>query len=152
MKNIDFSPYLIMTPDELRRHQWRKGWALSMVGLIVYCGLRLFGQQPKSYKGICPYFEIGKNWGGVTMGWFFICCKNCGDSTKRHEVGHLVQSASIGGLKMLGLSIGSAIRYWWRRVFGAKMPYDSWWFEGQATYLGNQYVKLHETDSLELRQ
>ena len=143
MKKIDFTPFVNVSPSELRKLQWRKGWALSTVGLVVYGVLRLFGQTPKDYKGICPYFEIGKNWGGLEMGWFFICCKNCGDSTKRHEVGHSVQNAAIGSLRMLGLCIGSAIRYWWRCIFGAKTPYDSWWFEGQATELGNKYVALY---------
>ena len=141
MKNTDFTPYLAMAPDELRKRQWTKGWALSFIGLIVYAVLRLFGQKPKDYKGICPYFEIGKNWGGLEMGWFFICCKNCGDATKRHEVGHGVQNAAVGGLTMLAYSIGSAARYWWREIFGAKTPYDSWFFEGDATRLGTEYVR-----------
>jgi hypothetical protein len=42
---------------------------------------------------------------------------------------------------MLALSIGSVARYWYREIFGAKTPYDSWWFEGQATELGTKYVK-----------
>lgn len=146
MKSTNFTPYLAMTPSELRKRQWTKGLAPSLIGFIVYGILRLFRQNPKDYKGICPYFEIGKSWGGLEMGWFFVCCKDCSDATKRHEVGHLVQAASIGGLKMLGLSICSAVRYWWRRIFGAKTPYDSWWFEGQATQLGKQYVKLHGVD------
>ena len=86
MKTTDFTPFLTMTPAELRKHQWRKGWALSLIGLIVYGVLRLFGQKPKNYKGICPYFEIGKYWGGLEMGWFFICCKNCGDATRSKSV------------------------------------------------------------------
>ena len=143
MKNIDFTPYLTMMPEQLRKLQKTKGWALSFVGLIVYGVLRLFGHKPMDYKGICPYFEIGKNWGGVGMGWFFICCKNCGDATKRHEVGHCIQNAAVGGLTMLVHSIGSAVRYWWRNILGSTTPYDSWWFEGQATQLGTQYVKLH---------
>lgn len=141
MKNTDFTPYITMTPTELRKRQWTKGWALSLIGFIVYGVLRLFWQKPKDYKGICPYFEIGKNWGGLELGWFFICGKNCKDSTKRHEVGHSIQNAAVGGLTMLAYSIGSAFRYWWREIFGAKIPYDSWWFEGQATELGNEYVK-----------
>lgn len=141
MKNTDYTPYLTMTPAELRKLQQRKGWALSLIGLIVYGVLRLFGQKPKDYKGICPYFEIGKNWGGLEMGWFFICCKNCGDSTKRHEVGHNLQNAAVGGLTMLAYSIGSAARYWWRKIRRAKTPYDSWFFEGDATRLGTEYVR-----------
>lgn len=149
MKNTDFTPYLKMTPAELRKLQWKKGWALSLVGLIVYGVLRLFRQKPKDYKGICPYFAIGKNRGRLEMGWFFICCKNCGDSVKRHEVGHGVQNAAVGGLKMLGYSIGSAARYWWREIFGAKTPYDSWFFEGDATRLGTEYVQNIETGNKE---
>ena len=143
MKDIDYTPYLKMTPAEIYKLQWTKGWALSSIGLIVYGVLCLFGQKPKNYRGICLYFEIGKNWGGLELGWFFICSKSCGDATKQHEVGHGIQNAAIGGIKMLGLCIGSAARYWWRRIFGAETPYDSWWFEGQATQLGDQYMALH---------
>lgn len=141
MKNTDFTPYLTMTPSELRKLQWKKGWALSFVGLIVYGVLRLLGYKPMDYKGICPYFEVGKNWGGLEMGWFFICAKGSGDSIKRHEVGHSIQNAAVGGLKMVAYSIGSAARYWWREIFVAKTSYDSWFFEGDATRLGKEYVR-----------
>ena len=141
MKNINYTQYLTMTPAEIRNLQWKKGWALSVIGLIVYEILCLFGQKPKDYKGICPYFEIGKSWGGLEMGWFFICCKNCSDATKQHEVGHGIQNAAVGGVQMLAYSIGSAARYWWRKIFGAKTPYDSWWFEGQATKIGAEYIR-----------
>lgn len=51
---------------------------------------------------------------------------------------------------MLCFSIGSALRYWARELFGAKTPYDSWWFEGQATELGTKYVnRIKETDNHE---
>ena len=140
MKNTDFTPYLTMTSDELRKRQWTKGWALSLVGLIVYGVLRLFRQKPKDYKGICPYFEIGKKWGGLEMGWFFICGKNCSDALKRHEIGHSIQNAAVGGLKMLWYSTCSAIRYWWRKIKKPKTSYNSWWFEKQATEIGRAYV------------
>ena len=74
------------------------------------------------------------------MGWFFICSKDSNEELKNHEVGHGIQNAAFGGLRMLMLSIGSALRYRWREIFSAKTPYDSWWFEGQATELGTQYV------------
>lgn len=117
-----------------------KGWAMSFVGTIVFGILWLIGKRPKSYHGICPYFEIGKNWGGVEMGWFFICAKNASEHVKNHEVGHIVQNALVGGLPTLIYSIGSFFRYWKREIFGAKTPYDSWWFEGQATELGTAFV------------
>lgn len=147
MKNKDFSKYLAMAPKRLRIRQLTRGLPMTIVGTIVFAVLYICGQRPKNYKGICPYFEIGRGWGGVEMGWFFICCKDCGESTKNHESGHLVQAAAFNGFIVLCLSVASAVRYWWREFFGAKTPYDSWWFEGQATRLGTQYVKLHGTDN-----
>lgn len=146
MTNKDFSKHLSMTPKQLRFRQLTRGLPMAIVGAIVFVVLFICGNRPKNYKGICPYFEVGKNWGGVEMGWFFICCKNCGDSTKRHEVGHLVQASAFNGFVMLGLSIGSAARYWWREIFGAKTPYDAWWFEGQATKIGTEYVRYIEKE------
>lgn len=140
MKNKDYTEYLKMTPEELRKLQKTRGWLLSFVGLVVYGVLRLFGCKPKDYHGICPYFEIGEHWGGLELGWFFICCRNSGENLKMHEVGHNIQNAAVGGFRMAFLCIGSALRYWWREIFGAKTPYDSWWFEGQATRLGKLYV------------
>lgn len=140
MKHKNYTEILSLPPDALKKRQKTKGWALSFVGLIVYGILRLFRCKPRDYLGICPYFEIGKNWGGLEMGWFFICCKGASESLKNHEVGHGIQNAAVGGLRMLFFSICSAVRYWKRELFGAKTPYDSWWFESQATELGNQYV------------
>lgn len=140
MKNADFTDVLDMTPEELRRLQFTRGWALSLVGCIVYAILRLFGQKPKDFYGVCPYFVIGKNWGGVELGWFFICGKNNGYATRVHELGHNIQNAKVGGLEMLGLSIASAFRYWKRKIFGSTEPYNAWWFEDQATKLGEEYL------------
>jgi len=140
MRNKNYTDILKMPPAEIRRRQKTKGWALSFVGLIVYGVLRLVQFKPKDYHGICPYFEIGKGWGGLEMGWFFICCRDASEHTKMHEVGHGIQNAAVGGVRMLILSIGSALRYWKRELFGAKTSYDSWWFEGQATEIGTKYV------------
>ena len=140
MKNKNFEKYLTMSPKELRKLQWTKGWLLSLVGLVVYGVLRLFRQKPKDYMGICKYFEIGHRWGGLELGWFFICGKASGESTKMHEVGHNIQNAAVGGFRMMFYSIGSALRYWYRKIFGVKTPYDSWFFEGDATRLGTKYV------------
>lgn len=149
MRNTDYTEFFKMSPDELRKLQKSRGWALSAVGTLVYCVLCLFGFKPKSYYGICEYFEIGKGWGGIEMGWFFICSKGSSDALKNHEVGHGIQNAAVGGLQMMALSIGSALRYWWREIFGAKTDYDSWWFEGQATELGKKYVDAMKRKELD---
>ena len=129
-----------ITLDEFNKKVKSKGWALSAVGSVVYFVLKLIGYTPRYYCGI-PYFEVGKGWGGVEMGWFFIVCKDWDTHLKNHEVGHLVQNAEVGGLSMLWWSLCSCARYWWREIFGAKTDYDAWWFEGNATALGDEFIK-----------
>lgn len=149
MKNKDVSKYLSMTPTQLRIRQIVRGLPMIIVGAIVFAALYICGKRAKSYKGVCPYFEIGWGWGGVALGWFFICCKDSFESTRQHECGHLIQSAAFNGVIMLALNIGSVVRYWWREIFGVKTPYDSWWFEGQATKIGTEYVRNIEKENKE---
>lgn len=144
MKNISYENIFDKQPHDLLKLQKINGKPLSFIGDIVYLILCLLGYQQKMFYDICPYFEIGKGWGGLSLGWFFICCKDSSESLKCHEVGHTLQNANIGGWKMLVLSLGSAARYWYREIFGATTPYDSWWFEGQATELGTKYVKIRK--------
>lgn len=129
------------TLSEFKKLLWKKGWLMCSIGAIVYAVLRIF-QKPKDFYGICPYFEIKGIGGGFSLGWFFICDPLMCEENKAHEVGHCVQNATIGAFKMFFYSIGSALRYWYRIVFGAKTPYDAWWFEGDATALGNKFVAL----------
>lgn len=130
-----------LTLEQFDEESVTKGWAMSFVGIIVFGILWLIGKRPKFYYDICPYFEIGKGQDGVEMGWFFICGKNASEYVKKHEVGHIIQNALVGGWATLIYSIGSALRYWKRRIFGAKTPYDAWWYEGQATELGTAFVE-----------
>ena len=146
MKDMNFDDTLALSPEELRKRSRSKGWALSAVGAVVYAALRLFRQKPRDFHGVCPFFVIGKNWGGVSFGWFFICGSGSGFGTRAHEVGHIVQNAQVGGLKMLGLTICSASRYWARKLVKSTSPYNSWWFEQQASTLGSQYVNRHRQD------
>lgn len=139
MKNADYTDILALSPEELHKRFWKKGWPLCIFGSIVYGILRLFGCKPKDYHGI-PYLEIGKYWGGLELGWFFICGKHVHELTKKHEVGHLIQNAKVGGFYMVLMCILSTLRYWKRLIFGANTFYDSWWFEGQATKLGREYI------------
>ena len=140
-KKMNFEKTLELEPLALRKRQITRGLPLAAVGAVVYAALRITGHRPKNYRGICEYFEIGENWGGFECGLFFVCGKNASDALKAHEIGHAVQNAARGGFWMLAHSAASAVRYWWRRIFGAKTPYDSWKFEGQATDLGAEYVK-----------
>lgn len=144
MKNFDYTDFIKMSPIELKQKQKKQGWILYYIGKIVYSILIFLKFQPKSFYNICPYFEIGNNWGGLELGWFFICGKNSSQSLKCHELGHGIQNAAVGGFKMIGLCIASAIRYWYRIIFKIKTPYNSWWFEGQATKLGEAYLKNYK--------
>lgn len=149
MSNLKYKNYdhiLQMEPNELLQLQRKNGWILSSIGNIVYGILCLLGHQQKMFYDICPYFEIGQNWGGLSLGWFFICTKGSSENLKCHEVGHTLQNANIGGWRMLALSLGSVARYWCREIFGAKTPYDAWWFEGQATELGTKYVQIRKNE------
>lgn len=140
MDNIDYTNILNKQPHELLKLQKTNGRPLSFVGDVVYLILCLLGYQQKTFYDICPYFEIGKGWGGLSLGWFFICCENSSESLKCHEVGHLIQAAANNGFIMFILCVCSAIRYWYREIFNVTTPYDSWWFESQATRLGTLYV------------
>lgn len=144
LKNKDYQDMLKLSPNDLLKLQYENGRLLSSIGNAVYKVLCLCGYQPKQFYDICPYFEIGQNWGGLSLGWFFICAKNSSERLKCHEIGHLIQNANSNGWDMLALSLGSVIRYWCREIFGAKTPYDAWWFEGQATELGTQYVQIRK--------
>ena len=141
MKNFNYNNYLNLSPLELKSLQKKQGWVIYYIGKLVYYILIVLKFIPQDFYGICPYFEIGNNWGGLEFGWFFICDKNSNDKLKAHEVGHGIQNAAIGGFKMVILCICSAFRYWYRIIFKVKTNYDSWWFENQATQLGVQYLQ-----------
>lgn len=138
--------YLKLSPQELKNKQKENGKIVYYMGCIIYFILnKIFKLQPKNFYDICPYFEIGTNWGGLECGWFFICSKKASYALKCHEVGHGIQNAYIGGFKMMFLSIGSALRYWYRIIFKInEPPYDSWWFEKTASYMGEKYVQKHK--------
>ena len=145
MKNKDYIDILNQDPSELLKLQKNNGKPLSLIGDIVYLILNVFGYQQKMFYDICPYFEIGTDWGGLSIGWFFICCKDASEKTKCHELGHTLQNANIGGWKMLGLSLMSVIRYWYYTLCNVDWStYYLWWFEGQATDLGTKYVNLRK--------
>jgi len=145
MNNKDYVNILHKEPAELLKLQKKDGQPLSLIGDIVYLILCCLGYEQKMFYDICPYFEIGHGWGGLSIGWFFICCEDASEHLKCHEVGHTLQNANIGGWKMLGLSLMSTIRYWYYTLCNIDLPtYDSWWFEGQATEIGTEYVNLRK--------
>lgn len=145
MKDNECADIMALNPSSFKLAQKRRGWALYFIGCIVYGIMRLFGRKPEDFYGLCPYFVIGKGRYGASFGWFFICGKGADNTVKCHEIGHGVQNAGTGGLKMLALWVASIFRFFYREIFGASTPYDSWWFEERATYLGMKYASTHIT-------
>lgn len=122
---------------------------MSFCGGIVFLILMLFGYKPKKNQ-YGWYIEIGKNWGGLSLGPFCLVYKNPTQYILNHEFGHAIQNCWFGPF-MVFINIASAIRYWYRdyqvlvnhKKYSDLSDYDSIWFEGQATKLGNYYNKLN---------
>lgn len=118
-------------------------WGLPMVlvGFLTAIFLLATGHRPYRRSG-CWYFEIGNSkWGGLNLGLVILCQPNAPDSLKNHELGHAIQNCRFGFIMPIFV-ICSSIRYHYLNYLEKEglpvMPYDSWWFEGQATRLGEQ--------------
>ena len=120
-------------------------WGLptTLAGCLAALILLAAGKRPKKW-GYCYYFEIGKNWGGMSLGIFFI--KGTAESIhiKNHEHGHSIQNCHFGPLMPILVNCPSSLRFWWRKLFKKhRTPYDSIWFEGQATRLGTEFINWY---------
>lgn len=124
------------------------GLLMTLIGCTAALVLIIMGYKPKKW-GYCYYFEVGQNWGGVELGIFFITSKNPTTHTKNHEHGHAIQNCWFGMLMPFIVSIPSAARYWYRYYLvhrkqkdWTELPeYNSIWFEGMATSLGNNFIE-----------
>jgi hypothetical protein len=121
--------------------QWTWGVLMNIIGACVALGMLVTKHKP--YR-VGPYIYFRTEWdfGGLELGMFFIIGKNC-DSCACHEMGHGMQNMIFGPFSCL-LSIGSAIRYWYRELkyyrkdLVPPTEYDAWWFEGIATKWGEK--------------
>lgn len=122
------------------------GCVMSVIGLVAALFLLLTGHKPTLF-GNTFYFKVGKNWGGLNLGPVFITDSTPSLHTLCHEHGHGLQNLWWGPLFPFVIGIPSAIRYWYREIKyykkGKQPPttYDSIWFEGQASELGEKYFK-----------
>ena len=122
------------------------GIIMSAIGLVAIIVTLPFGQF-SVYHGRL-YKKIGKGWGGIDLGCFFICCEDATEHTLAHEAGHGLQNCLWGPLFPFVIAIPSAIRYWYREYiyrtdkqkYWTLPDYDAIWFEGQATKWGKEYV------------
>lgn len=126
------------------------GIPMNIIGALAAAALIAIGKKPSRHGG-CYHFEIGENWGGVNLGLVIITDKDSPAHTKNHEFGHSIQNAYFGFLMPFIVAIPSFIRYWVREIQyrldkPPKTEYDDIWFEGQATRLGNEYIKYWEVN------
>jgi len=123
------------------------GLPLTLIGCLVAGVLLCLGHRPKKTGyGYC--FEVGQDWGGLELGFFFITEKDSSWALKVHEFGHGVQNCVYGFLMIPLITIPSAIRYWYREAVWRRskekyyqLPeYNAIWFERQATDWGYRNV------------
>ena len=119
---------------------------MTWIGAMVLLFTLPFGKFGIYHGRI--YKRIGKNWGGLELGCFFLCDETAPEHTLQHEAGHGLQNCIWGPLMPFVICIPSAIRYWYRTYTYKTNPdkywtlpdYDAVWFEGQATKWGENYV------------
>lgn len=128
------------------------GIVMSLVGLFVFLFIRLFMNNQVNIFKVAGRIAIvfkNKSFGGLSLGFVYLVDNGNSMSTHLHELGHTIQNAYFGPFFILLVAIPSAIRYHIRsylvnskrKKYSELKPYDSIWFEGQATKLGNKYFK-----------
>ena len=131
---------------------WTWGFILTLIGFIGYSALRVTGHIPRRNQ-YGWFFEIGENWGGMSIGPFCFVSRNPSNYLLDHEFGHSLQNCYFGPGAIL-IALASAARYWHReylykrkKISSENMPdYDDIWFEGTATYLGQHYHKYTDNN------
>lgn len=117
------------------------GLTTTLIGCIVAVVMIITDHEPQKW-GYCYYFEVGKGWGGLNLGPFFLVGENASEHTKSHECGHAIQNCWFGPFMILIVSIPSVIRYWYRKIrnmigYPCHTKYDDVWFEKSASNLGS---------------
>lgn len=87
------------------------GIIMTSVGLLAALVLLITGHKPKRFHHTI-YFEVGRGWGGISLGPIILVSKNSSLHTKQHEAGHGIQNALLGPLFPLIVALPSAARYW----------------------------------------
>lgn len=90
---------------------WSCTWGvvMTLIGAVGALVLIIGGKQPLVFHGRV-YFQLGRGWGGVSLGAFFFLSTTSPDSTKQHEAGHTVQNLIFGPLMPFVVCIPSAFR------------------------------------------
>lgn len=121
------------------------GLPMAIVGGLSALVLTALGYKSHGQYGYCWVFEVGRNWGGLSLGPVIITSEPHNNKTMKHEHGHAIQNCWFGPLFPFIVAIPSATRYWWRKLLIKRgrtdLPdYDSIWFEGDATRIGTEFI------------
>ena len=74
---------------------WTWGLPMTLIGGVTMLTLMAAGKKPKRW-GDCYYIEVGKDWGGLNFGMFFLTSEKPSRHTKCHEHGHAIQNCYFG--------------------------------------------------------
>ena len=129
------------------------GLPVTLIGCIYGLIFLIIGRRPKRF-GYCYYFELKRLKGGFNIGLFIFSCENPNEALLAHEHGHALQNCFYGLLMPFIVSMPSCIRYHYRNFIRKymhkrpKKPYDSIWFENEATVIGNAlYNAIYNTET-----
>ena len=113
------------------------GLPVTLAGCVAALAVRIAGYGCSRF-GYCYLFRIGRGWGGFSLGIFIFASEDLDERLLWHEHGHGVQNCIFGPAMLFVVSIPSVVRYWYRRLSKKKThrPYESAWFEAQATKKG----------------
>lgn len=121
------------------------GIIMTIIGAIATISIVCSGGKIGIYNGNI-YCQCGEGyWGGLNLGPFFFVPYDCPESTKQHEWGHGIQNAIYGPFFIFLVAIPSFIRCQYYNIMSSKKqlpPYDSIWFEGEATQIGQTYCEV----------
>ena len=119
------------------------GLLLTIVGMFVALYMLITLHKPHNYKGALIFYTKKPTNYGFSIGITIVVGQE-NEGLKSHELGHTYQNAILGLLMPFLVSIPSVIRYWVREIQyknGKELkPYDSIWFEGQATNIGKMVL------------
>ena len=116
------------------------GILMTAIGAIALLIMLPFARPSAFCRMAC--INVGKKWGGISLGLTFIRDTTSWNVLSCHEYGHSYQNAIFGPFMLFVVTIPSAIRYWYRYFKydrKGKIPptaYDDIWFERSATEIG----------------
>lgn len=114
---------------------WTWGILHTLPGWII---TRFIKQHKNNIYGQAYFF--GQGLSGFSLGPYALVHDKASRYLLNHEFGHSIQNCYFGPF-MIFITLASIIRYWYYTIFNITKDYDSIWFEGSATKLGNKYFQ-----------